>query len=274
MRRLPKYHSKNARSRIKTDGKRAAGSAVATDQTQGKVALFITCYGNRNLPQEVEDLIAILEHNQIPTTITANEKCCGMPKLELGDLKTVEKLKNVNIPVLAALVDEGYDLTAIVPSCVLMFKQELPLLFPDDPEVQKVAQAFFDPFEYLLLRHDAGQLKTSFSNALGKVAWHAACHQRVQNIGPKTKEFLELIQATEIVPIERCSGHDGTYAVKTENYEFAQKIVRPVSRKVRESECDHYVSDCPMASDQIETQLSDVGSAAKIFGLVRHAYGI
>ena len=45
--------------------------------------------------------------------------------------------------------------TALVPSCVLMFKQELPLMFPDDADVQKVKAAFFDPFEYLTLRHKA-----------------------------------------------------------------------------------------------------------------------
>jgi glycerol-3-phosphate dehydrogenase subunit C len=40
--------------------------------------------------------------------------------------------------MLAKLVDEGWDIVAPVPSCVLMFKQELPLMFPDDPDVAKV----------------------------------------------------------------------------------------------------------------------------------------
>ena len=65
-----------------------------------------------------------------------------MPKLELGDLASVERAKDRNIPVLARLVDDGWGLVAMVPSCVLMFKQELPLMFPDDPEVSRVAEAF------------------------------------------------------------------------------------------------------------------------------------
>ncbi len=60
------------------------------------------------------------------------------------------------------MVDEGYDLIAPVPSCVLMYKQELPLLFPDDEDVIKVQKAFFDPFEYLHLRHKEDALKTDF----------------------------------------------------------------------------------------------------------------
>jgi glycerol-3-phosphate dehydrogenase subunit C len=69
-----------------------------------------------------------------------------------------------------------------------MFKQELPLMFPDDPDVAKVRGAMYDPFEYLMLRHKYGKLNTDFKQALGKVSYHAACHQRVQNIGPKTGE--------------------------------------------------------------------------------------
>ena len=45
-----------------------------------------------------------------------------------------------------------------------MFKQELPLMFPDDADVLKVRDAMFDPFEYLMLRHKAGFLKTEFTD--------------------------------------------------------------------------------------------------------------
>ena len=55
-----------------------------------------------------------------------------MPKLELGDLKAVEKHKNANIPVLARYAKEGYAIVSAMPSCTLMFKQELPLMFPDE----------------------------------------------------------------------------------------------------------------------------------------------
>ncbi len=100
--------------------------------TRGKVALFATCYGNYNEPGIGEDLVAVFEHNDIPVTIADKEQCCGMPKLELGDLEAVAAAKDANIPVLAQLVDEGWDIVAPIPSCVLMFKQELPLMFPDD----------------------------------------------------------------------------------------------------------------------------------------------
>jgi len=272
---LPDFHSNSLRKRLK-NLEHSTVNVEATDRTKGKVAVFVTCYGNRNEPDVVEDLIAILRHNKLEVRLVEQEKCCGMPKMELGDLESVEKLKDFNIPQLMKIVEEGYDIVAPIPSCVLMFKQELPLLFPDDAEVQTVQKAFYDPFEYLMLRNKDNKLNREFKNNLGKVAYHVPCHQRVQKIGPKTKEVLELVPDTEITLIERCSGHDGTYAVKTEYHEIAMKICKPVTNKIKSTELDHYISDCPMAGHQIDNGM-DEGSemrAESPFSLLRQAYGI
>lgn len=269
---LPEFSGKSLRSRFKvlsddTPAEPAAG-------TTGKVALFATCYMNRNEPGPGEDLVAVFEHNGIPVSMVPTEQCCGMPKLELGDLQSVRIAKEMNIPVLAKLVDAGWDLTALVPSCVLMFKQELPLMFPDDADVQKVKNAFYDPFEYLMLRHKDGKLKTDFQAGLGKVSYHAACHQRVQNIGPKTKECLSLVPNTEVDIIERCSGHDGTYAVKREFHQYAMKIVKPVVNRINQNAPDHYGSDCAMAGHHIAHARADGTTPEHPITLLRKAYGV
>lgn len=269
---LPEFASKSLRSRLRELSPDTVGQPAG--RTTGKVALFATCYINRNEPGPGEDLVAVFEHNGIPVTIAQKERCCGMPKLELGDLESVRAAKEGNIPVLAKLVDEGWDLTAMIPSCVLMFKQELPLMFPDDPDVIKVKNAFYDPFEYLMLRHKEGKLKTDFKQGLGKVAYHAACHQRVQNIGPKTKEALSLVPDTEIDVIERCSGHDGTYAVKKEFHQYAMKIVKPVVGRVNQAKPDHYGSDCAMAGHHIAHARADGSVPVHPMALLRKAYGI
>ncbi len=271
--RVPEYHSNTLRKRLR-EKVGASGEGEAAGPTRGKVALFATCYGNRNEPVIGEDLVAVFEHNGIPVTMAEKEQCCGMPKLELGDFASVAKAKEANIPVLAKLVDEGWDIVAPVPSCALMFKQELPLMYPDDADVKKVGEAIFDPFEYLMHRHKAGKLNTDFKNPLGKVAYHAACHQRVQNVGSKTRELLSLIPDTEISAIERCSGHDGTYAVKKEFHAASMKIARPVVSAVKRAEADHYGSDCPMAGHHIEHGMADGSATEHPLSLLRKAYGI
>ena len=153
------------------------------------------------------------------------------------------------------MVDEGWDIVTPIPSCTLMFKQELPLMFPDDPLVKKVQEAMFDPFEYLWHRYKGGLMSTNFPAKIGKVSYHVPCHLRVQNLGLKTRDVLMLVPGTEVEPIERCSGHNGTYGVKREYRDISMKIGRPVIRRVADSGADHYSSDCPMAGHQIESGL-------------------
>ncbi len=273
---IPEYHSKTARKRLSelpSQDLPSQEKGDATAATRGRVVLFLTCYGNHNLPSMAEDLAAIYTHNDIPVTLTTSEVCCAMPKLELGDLEAVEKAKNVNIPQLAAWVDKGWDIVTPVPSCTLMYKQELPLMFPDDADVIKVRDAMFDPFEYLMLRHKEGRLNTDFKTSLGKVAYQVPCHLRVQNIGLKTRDVLKLVPGTEVQVIERCSGHDGTYAVKKETHAISKKIARPVINKVDKSDAAYFVSDCPMAAEQIAQGLDDY-KAQNPLELLRQAYGI
>src|SRR5215472_15988852 len=61
---LPKYHARSARRRLSALGKVSTAKAGAvsaarpTADTTGRVALFTTCYGNRNEPELDEDLAA------------------------------------------------------------------------------------------------------------------------------------------------------------------------------------------------------------------------
>jgi len=270
---VPDYHSKSFRA---GEAKRVKPSLtpVATSTTRGQVALFATCYCNRNEPSIDADLVAVFEHNGIPVRLAAEEKCCGMPKLELGDLKAIEALKDINIPALVAMIDQGCDIVSPIPSCVLMFKQELPLLFPDDPMVAKVRAHMFDPFEYLWLRHKEGKLDTRFAKELGKVAYQVPCHLRVQNIGLKTRDVLKLVPNTTLEVIERCSGHNGTYAVKQEFHDHSMKIGKPVFSRVAAANADYHSSDCPMAGNHIGHALPEPKPPAHPLTLLRIAYGI
>jgi glycerol-3-phosphate dehydrogenase subunit C len=272
-----------ATQRFRWGTNRQGSASMVNDgeRSPGKVAIFATCYVNYNEPGIGHDLIKTLEHNQIPYVIVEKESCCGMPKLELGDLEGVARHKDANIPVLARYAREGYAIVSAVPSCTLMFKQELPLMFADDAEVKLVQAAMFDPFEYLMARYKDGLLKTDFKQPLGKVSYHIPCHGRVQKIGKKTEEMLKLIGESvtvELNTVERCSGHAGTYGVKKPYHEIAMKIGKPVFKAMAKDEPDFISSDCAMAGHHIAQGMRNNGlPAAKLqhpLSLVRIAYGM
>jgi Fe-S oxidoreductase len=254
-------------------------------KTAGKVAIYSTCYVNWNEPGIGHDLIKVLKHNEIPYVVVEKQACCGMPKLELGDLESVGTLAKQNLPVLARLAREGYAIMTPIPSCTLMFKQEIPLMFPNDADAQAVKAAMVDPFEYFVNRHKDGLLKTDFKQGLGNVSYHIACHLRVQNVGQKTREMLEMVPDTAVNTVERCSGHAGTWGVKKEFHDIAMKIGRPVFRQMAEhpkanngqgGEPDVVASDCQLAGHHIEQGMAGKadGKVAHPLSLLAQAYGI
>jgi Fe-S oxidoreductase len=258
-----------------------AFTAVNGQRTPGKVAIFSTCYVNYNEPGIGEDLVKLLDHNEIPYEIVTKEACCGMPRLELGDLDSVAQSWRANLPVLAKYASDGWAIVTPVPSCTLMFKQELPLMFPDDADTQRVKAAMFDPFEYFIARHKDGLLKTDFNTALGKVSYHIPCHGRVQNIGKKTEEMFKLIGTkveVKLNTVERCSGHAGTYGVKTPTHKLAMKIGKPVFKAMARDGPDFISSDCALAGHHIAQGMAEAGTPAQALqhplSLMRRAYGI
>jgi Fe-S oxidoreductase len=273
-RELPPYAARKFRSAHKES---ASLEVRDGPNTPGKVAVFSTCYVNYNEPGLGHDLLAILEHNEIPYVVVEQEACCGMPKFELGNLKGVDALKQANVPVLARYARAGYAILTPVPSCTLMFKQELPLMYPQDADAAAVRDAMFDPFEYFVLRRKDGLLKTDFKQPLGKVSYHIPCHSRVQNMGQKTREMLEAVPGTELKTVERCAGHDGTWGVKEEYFENSMKIGRPVFRQMADAQPNYVSSDCPIAGRHIKQGMGEDGKAAEKahpLTLLRRAYGI
>ncbi|HXF46181.1 MAG TPA: heterodisulfide reductase-related iron-sulfur binding cluster [Burkholderiaceae bacterium] len=277
---VPEYAAKKFRSTARSN---TAPPVRDGSRTPGKVAVYSTCYVNYNEPGIGHDLLKILEHNEIPYVLAEKEACCGMPKLELGDLDAVERLKSVNIPQLAALARQGYAIVTAIPSCTLMYKQELPLLFPDDPDVAAVKDAMWDPFEYLVARHKDGLLKTDFKTPLGTVSYHIPCHGRVQNIGRKTEELLQLLPGAKVNTVERCSGHSGTWGVKKEFHAMAMKIGKPVFKSMAGARPDFISSDCQLAGHHIAQGIEQFarealdGKAPRLahpITLVRIAYGL
>ena len=261
-----------------------AKSQQVTDgaKTPGKVVIYSTCYINYNEPGIGHDLLKILDHNQVPYVLVEKEKCCGMPKLELGDLDSVNASKQANIPVLARYAREGYAILAAVPSCALMFKQEIPLMYPDDAEVQLVQQHMWDPFEYLMQRKRDGLLKVDFPVALGKVSYQIPCHGRVQNIGKKTEEMLRMVPGTSVHTHERCSGHAGTFGVKKGTHQQAMKIGKPLFKAMAShkdgGQPDVLSSDCPLGGHHIAQgfEVNQLGAVPQKhpLTLIREAYGL
>ena len=83
------------------------------------------------------------------------------------------------------------------------------------------------------------------------ILWQAACHYRAQQIGPKSKQLMELTGA-KVTMVERCSAIDGTWGLRAENLEMAKRVAKPLMDKVRESDDQLVAGDCHLANNAIK----------------------
>jgi glycerol-3-phosphate dehydrogenase subunit C len=218
--------------------------------TSGKVVLFYTTPVEFNAPETGEAAVRVLWRSGVEV-VCPPQVCCGMPALDGGDLAGATRRARQNLETLAPFVEQGYDVVVPGPSCSRMLKQDYPRLVPGDT-TEHVARRVFDLAEYLMRLDAAGKLVRDFRTRLGKVAYQAPCHLRVQEIGFKSRDVLKLVPGTTVELIERCTGMDGTWGFKREFYDDSCKVARPLLRDLDRCGPDLVVSDCPLAALQME----------------------
>jgi len=256
---LPKFHGKTFLMRARAASPAVNEKAPAFGR---KAVLYATCFGNYHSPKIGEATRAVLAHNGVETEVVY-PGCCGMPKLEQGDLAAVAAAARKVAGELGPFIDRGYDVVALVPSCALMLKFEWPLILPQDESVKRLAQAAFDVSEYVVDIGKKEGLAPGLQSLPGGVTLHLACHARAQNMGAKAAEMLRLLPDSEIAVIERCSGHGGSWGAMKENFDTALKVGKPVARQAAKNAKAFLASECPLAATHILQGMEALNGEAK-----------
>jgi glycerol-3-phosphate dehydrogenase subunit C len=249
------------------------GGATAPSPRRGsfeRVALFVTCSVNNAAPEIGRAAVAVLERNGCEVVVP-EQRCCGMPSLESGDLDAARECRSQNVSWLLPFVRAGYTIVVPGPTCSLTIRKEYPVI-GDEAEAREVAAATLDLCEFLMRRHAAGLLSTDFERSPGRVLYQVPCHLKVQDIGFKSRDLLQLIPGCEVTTVERCTGHDGTWSMKTEYFPLSMQIGRPVFEAIERAAPDRVATDCPLAGIQIK---QGTGRTAKHpIQIVAEAYGL
>jgi Fe-S oxidoreductase len=107
------------------------------------------------------------------------------------------------------------------------------------------------------------------------VALHVPCHLRAQNIGFRSRDLLRLTGA-DVTTIDKCSGIDGTWGYRAENYELSRQVGQPLKQAIEARVGDDpevaVVGDCHLANGAI---LQETGRRPQHpIQLFARAYGI
>ncbi|HKY33805.1 MAG TPA: anaerobic glycerol-3-phosphate dehydrogenase subunit C [Candidatus Polarisedimenticolia bacterium] len=264
-RNLPEYHRTTFSRWFRR--RRAAGAGAAPS---AKAALFVTCSVEYNEPSIGRAAVEVLERNGIDVSLP-DQRCCGMPLLDGGDLEAATDLARRNVASLSRAVREGRDIVVPGPTCSYTLKQEYPHMLGTE-EARQVASRTYDVCEYLMLRHKEGKLDTRFESPVGKVAYHLPCHLKAQNIGYKSRDLLALLPGTQVEMADHCSGVDGTWGFKKQYFDLSLKVAAPLIQRIESVRPDVTASDCPLACMQIRKGRGGDRPLHPI-EIVRKAYG-
>lgn len=242
--KLPRFAWKTFASRYRSE----AGDPVA--EPAAKVAYFATCFVNYNEPGIGMDTLEVMARNRVDVALAYRE-CCGMPSWHNGDMDKARAQAERNVEFLAPFVAEGRTIVATNPTCSLTLRDEYPRML-DTQAARDVAEHTTDPMAFLASLHAEGKLNRDFKTGPGAIAYHMPCHLRAQRLGNKTGALLSLLPDTEVTVVQACSGHDGTWAMKRENFEASLRWGRQAFAGIEAADARVSCSDCPLAAIQIE----------------------
>ncbi len=244
---LPRYEKG---SLAKASSKSAPSPNTAAPAHGRKAAIYATCFVNYNNHLPGEAALKVLAKNGVETKVVY-PPCCGIPQLAQGNFARVADSARKVAAEMVDLIDQGYDIVALTPSCALMLKFEWLLIVPDDANVKKLSQATYDITEYVVDIAEREGLAEGLTPLDGGVALHVACHARAQNMGIKARDMLKLIPEADLKVLPRCSGHGGSWGVLKDNFETALKVGKPVARDALKADKRYLASECPLAGKHI-----------------------
>jgi glycerol-3-phosphate dehydrogenase subunit C len=272
---LPPY----ARQRFTTWFSKRRRAGAAAPKGLGAVSVFPTCFVEYMAPDVGQDLVRVYEHNGVECTVPEGTKCCGAPWLHSGNLDQFDKAARRNVAALASEVRAGRDIVVAQPTCAYILKRDYPL-YVKGAEAELVAAHTYDPAEYLMKRQrdgeDAFSLRTEFpgvddGSVPATVTYHVACHLQAQNAGLKSRDLLK-VAGVKCTLVQRCSGIDGTWGYRAENYELARRVAAPLAREVEAAGNEVVCGDCHLANGAItqetgRTPLHPMQVMAQAYGL-------
>ncbi len=249
-RKLPSYARNRFSKWFRRRATRGRDAVASGAPDRGSVAVFPSCLVEYQEPAIGIALVGVYERNGIACELPEGQVCCGMPWLDAGDIGKFREHAERNVAALAPAVKDGHDVVVPQPTCGYVLKNEYAD-FLGTEDARLVAEHTFDGSEYLMKRHREEPLDTEFDGDVAEsITWQAACHYRAQEIGPKSRDLMQLTGA-KVQMVERCSAIDGTWGLRAENVEMARRVAKPLMEAVQKSDAPVVAGDCHLANTAI-----------------------
>ena len=227
----------------KTFGEEFAESRAATEsikpiagQSKKKRVLFWPdTFNNHFHPDTARAGVEVLEAVGYEVVIPPKRLCCGRPLYDWGFLSMAKSLLRQTLDTLRPFLDEGIPIVGLEPSCISVFRDELPNLFPGDEDAMRLRKQAMTLAEFIAHEGDAFPLP----KLQRKVLVQAHCHHKaILNFADE--ELVLSRMGMEIdQPDSGCCGMAGAFGFEKEHYDISMRVgERVLLPAVREAATD------------------------------------
>jgi Fe-S oxidoreductase len=190
------------------------------------VLLWPDTFNNYFHPNTAMAAVDVLEAAGYRVTIPRKPLCCGRPLYDWGFLEAAKKLLSEIMTELRPELDEGIPIIGLEPSCVSVFRDELPNLFPGREVPMLTLSEFIqregDRFKMLRLQR--------------KAIVQGHCHHKaIMKFEPEEYVFRKLGLDFDHLD-SGCCGMAGAFGFEKKHYDISMRIgERVLLPRVREA---------------------------------------
>ena len=186
-----------------------------------EVVLFPDTFTNFFEPAVALAALRLLERAGQRVIVPATPICCGRPMYDQGILDRARRVVGAAAATLAPYARRGVPIVGLEPSCILTFRDELPALFPAEPDSAVLARGTMTFGEFV-----ASQPEMQMPSALdADVLLHGHCHQKaLVGLGNETALLGRIGNVRLSVPGSGCCGMAGAFGYDERHYEVSRLI--------------------------------------------------
>jgi FAD/FMN-containing dehydrogenase/Fe-S oxidoreductase len=183
------------------------------------VILWADTFTNYFRPEVAAAAVEVLESAGFQVLVPKATLCCGRPLYDFGMLDQATKLLQSTLATLRRQIESGVPIVALEPSCLAVFRDEMPDLLPHDEDAKRMRAQIFTLAEFLQKR------APHFQPPLHRRAlMHGHCHQKAVLGTDADESLLKAMGLDFTILDDGCCGMAGSFGFAPEKYEISMKV--------------------------------------------------
>ncbi|NWB28455.1 FAD-binding and (Fe-S)-binding domain-containing protein [Pseudomonas gingeri] len=229
--------------------KRLIGTEISSAK---EVLLWVDSFNNGFTPQVLEAGVEVLETLGFNVRLMKRHICCGRPFYDSGMIDQARSNLLQILDQLAPALDQAMPVVVLEPSCLSVFRDEMPSLLPENTQAQQLKRSIMTLSEFIQLQG------VTLPDINQDVRIHGHCHQKSCGGMGGEQGVLNKLGGRGKVIAAGCCGLAGAYGYHTKT--------APIAKIIGEKEFKPVIDAIPDSTPVVADGFSCRGQIRNICG--------